>query len=217
MSIIGAIKIEDTEDIDFETAWELAHKKGGSKSGETSYTSSRVSSISPDEMIDLGLQPHNSIEKACPPEVLGSLIDNEPRASLAGSIDFESCHISKGPNATTVPNLQAPSIPPAEKSQRTMPASMVETQILLESVVVKEEKATSSITGRFSPSVTKPSSKLDGRLLPFPLGPEAFDNLPLLRQAIKDTEKHLQAMRKRAGDLELKEEQKETYNPWDFI
>ncbi|EAW14516.1 uncharacterized protein ACLA_075550 [Aspergillus clavatus NRRL 1] len=59
------------------------------------------------------------------------------------------------------------------------------------------------------------NSPLDGRVIPFPLGPETIDNLPLLEQAIKDLTGHLETINRRVQQLE--DRQRLAMNPWELV
>ncbi|RHZ63061.1 DUF3716 domain-containing protein [Aspergillus thermomutatus] len=59
-----------------------------------------------------------------------------------------------------------------------------------------------------------PKSRLDGKVLPFPLGPETINDLPLLKQAIKDTIAHLDILQWRVQQLE---EKRQSINPWELV
>ncbi|OOF98355.1 hypothetical protein ASPCADRAFT_3414 [Aspergillus carbonarius ITEM 5010] len=62
------------------------------------------------------------------------------------------------------------------------------------------------------------SCRLDGDVIPFPLGPETIDNLPLLKQAAKEMEMHLDTLKRRVRQLEEKEKAGcDTINPWDLV
>ncbi|PWY87068.1 hypothetical protein BO94DRAFT_585641 [Aspergillus sclerotioniger CBS 115572] len=62
------------------------------------------------------------------------------------------------------------------------------------------------------------SCRLDGDVIPFPLGPETIDNLPLLKQADKEMEMHLDTLKRRIRQLEERENDgDETTNPWDLV
>ena len=101
---------------------------------------------------------------------------------------------------------------------RNPPEKALHSQSLVErltNAVANKDPGETSMSINGSSSSTK--SKLDGDLLPFPLGPDAFNNLPLLRQAERDTVIHLEAMWKRISELEMKENQQALYNPWDFL
>ncbi|RAL04170.1 DUF3716 domain-containing protein, partial [Aspergillus ibericus CBS 121593] len=66
-----------------------------------------------------------------------------------------------------------------------------------------------------SPSL---SCRLDGDVIPFPLGPETIDNLPLLKQAAEEMEVHLETLKRRIRQLEEKDKaQNEAVNPWDLV
>ncbi|KAH8429462.1 DUF3716 domain-containing protein [Aspergillus melleus] len=117
-----------------------------------------------------------------------------------------------------LPTYLDPDIRPGNPPEKALHSrSPVETQVLdgLQIAVAQKDPGETSMTTNGSSPSTK--SKLDGNLLPFPLGPEAFDSLSLLRQAERDTVIHLEAMRKRISELEMKENQQALYNPWDFL
>ncbi|GIJ98043.1 hypothetical protein Aspvir_000152 [Aspergillus viridinutans] len=59
-----------------------------------------------------------------------------------------------------------------------------------------------------------PRSRLDGRVVPFPLGPETINDLPLLKQAIKDIVAHLNILHRRVQQLE---EKRQSINPWELV
>ncbi|KAH1353137.1 hypothetical protein KXV51_006515 [Aspergillus fumigatus] len=62
--------------------------------------------------------------------------------------------------------------------------------------------------------IPAPRSRLDGKVVPFPLGPETINNLPLLKQAIKDIVAHLNILHRRVQQLE---EKYESINPWELV
>lgn len=57
-------------------------------------------------------------------------------------------------------------------------------------------------------------SRLDGKVVPFPLGPETINDLPLLKQAIKDIVAHLNILHRRVQQLE---EKHQSINPWELV
>ncbi|GFF33068.1 hypothetical protein IFM46972_03763 [Aspergillus udagawae] len=59
-----------------------------------------------------------------------------------------------------------------------------------------------------------PRSRLDGKVVPFPLGPETINDLPLLKQAIKDIVAHLNILHRRVQQLE---EKRQSINPWELV
>lgn len=59
--------------------------------------------------------------------------------------------------------------------------------------------------------------KHDGKAIPFPLKPEAFNNLPLLRQALLDMTQHYDVIRRRIEQIEGTEPHRSTVNPWDLV
>ncbi|GIC85785.1 DUF3716 domain-containing protein [Aspergillus udagawae] len=59
-----------------------------------------------------------------------------------------------------------------------------------------------------------PRSRLDGKIVPFPLGPETINDLPLLKQAIKDIVAHLNILHRRVQQLE---EKRQSINPWELV
>ncbi|KAF7170060.1 hypothetical protein CNMCM5623_002628 [Aspergillus felis] len=59
-----------------------------------------------------------------------------------------------------------------------------------------------------------PRSRLDGKVVPFPLGPETINDLPLLKQAIKDIVAHLNILHRRVQQLE---EKRRSINPWELV
>ncbi|KAF4219658.1 hypothetical protein CNMCM5878_002717 [Aspergillus fumigatiaffinis] len=59
-----------------------------------------------------------------------------------------------------------------------------------------------------------PRSRLDGKVVPFPLGPETINDLPLLKQAIKDIAAHLNILHRRVQQLE---EKRQSINPWELV
>ncbi|GLA44193.1 hypothetical protein AnigIFM63309_002629 [Aspergillus niger] len=62
------------------------------------------------------------------------------------------------------------------------------------------------------------TSRLDGSILPFPLGPETIDDLPFLRQAVTEMEMHLGTLRRRVRQLEDRERVKNnSINPWELV
>ncbi|PIG79899.1 hypothetical protein AARAC_010454 [Aspergillus arachidicola] len=63
----------------------------------------------------------------------------------------------------------------------------------------------------------KVKCKHDGKAIPFPLRPEAFHNLPLLRQALLDMTQHYNVIRRRIEQIEGTEPQRSTVNPWDLV
>ncbi|PYH73309.1 DUF3716 domain-containing protein [Aspergillus vadensis CBS 113365] len=61
------------------------------------------------------------------------------------------------------------------------------------------------------------TSRLDGSILPFPLGPETIDDLPFLRRAVTEMEMHLGTLR-RVRQLEDRERMRDTsINPWELV
>ncbi|RAH57920.1 hypothetical protein BO85DRAFT_487745 [Aspergillus piperis CBS 112811] len=62
------------------------------------------------------------------------------------------------------------------------------------------------------------TSRLDGRILPFPLGPETIDDLPFLRRAVTEMEMHLGTLRRRVRQLEDRERMRDSsMNPWELV
>ncbi|OJJ67206.1 hypothetical protein ASPBRDRAFT_59199 [Aspergillus brasiliensis CBS 101740] len=62
------------------------------------------------------------------------------------------------------------------------------------------------------------NSRLDGSILPFPLGPETIDDLPLLRRAAEEMEMHLGTLRRRVRQLEDREKMRDdSVNPWELV
>ncbi|KAF4155447.1 hypothetical protein CNMCM6936_009025 [Aspergillus lentulus] len=59
-----------------------------------------------------------------------------------------------------------------------------------------------------------PRSRLDGKVVPFPLGPDTINDLPLLKQAIKDIVAHLNILHRRVQQLE---EKRQSINPWELV
>ncbi|GAB1201251.1 hypothetical protein APSETT444_010640 [Aspergillus pseudonomiae] len=57
----------------------------------------------------------------------------------------------------------------------------------------------------------------DGKAIPFPLRPEAFHNLPLLKQALLDMTQHYDVIRRRIEQIEGTEPHRSTVNPWDLV
>ncbi|RHZ73821.1 hypothetical protein CDV55_104462 [Aspergillus turcosus] len=57
-------------------------------------------------------------------------------------------------------------------------------------------------------------SRLDGKIVPFPLGPETINDLPLLKQAIEDIVAHLNILHRRVQQLE---EKHQSINPWELV
>ncbi|KAF7118138.1 hypothetical protein CNMCM5793_007531 [Aspergillus hiratsukae] len=57
-------------------------------------------------------------------------------------------------------------------------------------------------------------SRLDGKVVPFPLGPETINDLPLLKQAIKDMVAHLNILHRRVQQLE---EKHQSISPWELV
>lgn len=64
-----------------------------------------------------------------------------------------------------------------------------------------------------SKSTEHRSSKFDGKVIPFPLGPDAIDNLPMLKQAIEDLNLHSKVIKRRIEQLQKPEQ----INPWDLV
>ncbi|KAF7178528.1 hypothetical protein CNMCM7691_007227 [Aspergillus felis] len=62
--------------------------------------------------------------------------------------------------------------------------------------------------------IPAPRSRLDGKVVPFPLGPETINDLPLLKQAIKDIVAHLNILHRRVQQLE---EKRRSINPWELV
>ncbi|RAK88327.1 hypothetical protein BO79DRAFT_228874 [Aspergillus costaricaensis CBS 115574] len=62
------------------------------------------------------------------------------------------------------------------------------------------------------------TSRLDGSILPFPLGPETIDDLPFLRRALTEMEMHLGTLRRRVRQLEERERMRDDgINPWELV
>ncbi|KAI9930431.1 hypothetical protein MW887_011185 [Aspergillus wentii] len=62
------------------------------------------------------------------------------------------------------------------------------------------------------------NSRLKGRVIPFPLGPETIDDLQLLKIAAKDMIAHLDVINRRIEQLESKDrDRKEFINPWELV
>ncbi|OJI80877.1 hypothetical protein ABZX51_010918 [Aspergillus tubingensis] len=62
------------------------------------------------------------------------------------------------------------------------------------------------------------TSRLDGSILPFPLGPETIDDLPFLRRAVTEMEMHLGTLRRRVRQLEDRERMRDSsINPWELV
>ncbi|EHA20252.1 hypothetical protein ASPNIDRAFT_45904 [Aspergillus niger ATCC 1015] len=62
------------------------------------------------------------------------------------------------------------------------------------------------------------TSRLDGSILPFPLGPETIDDLPFLRQAVTEMEMHLGILRRRVRQLEDRERvRNNSIDPWELV
>ncbi|KNG89546.1 hypothetical protein ANOM_001939 [Aspergillus nomiae NRRL 13137] len=57
----------------------------------------------------------------------------------------------------------------------------------------------------------------DGKAIAFPLRPEAFHNLPLLKQALLDMTQHYDVIRRRIEQIEGTEPHQSTVNPWDLV
>ncbi|GAA90971.1 hypothetical protein AKAW_09085 [Aspergillus luchuensis IFO 4308] len=75
-------------------------------------------------------------------------------------------------------------------------------------------KSESSEVSTYSPG----TSRLDGSILPFPLGPETIDDLPFLRRAVTEMEMHLGTLRRRVRQLEDRERMRDSsINPWELV
>ncbi|GLA92940.1 hypothetical protein AtubIFM57143_009919 [Aspergillus tubingensis] len=75
-------------------------------------------------------------------------------------------------------------------------------------------KLESSEVSTYSPG----TSRLDGSILPFPLGPETIDDLPFLRRALTEMEMHLGTLRRRVRQLEDRERMRDrSINPWELV
>ncbi|PYH31182.1 DUF3716 domain-containing protein [Aspergillus neoniger CBS 115656] len=62
------------------------------------------------------------------------------------------------------------------------------------------------------------TSRLDGSILPFPLGPETIDDSPFLRRALTEMEMHLGTLRRRVRQLEDRERMRDSsINPWELV
>ncbi|QMW43815.1 hypothetical protein COH21_003732 [Aspergillus flavus] len=59
--------------------------------------------------------------------------------------------------------------------------------------------------------------KHDGKAIPFPLRPEAFHDLPLLRQALLDMTQQYNVIRRRIEQIEGTEPHRSMVNPWDLV
>ncbi|PLB51205.1 hypothetical protein P170DRAFT_425463 [Aspergillus steynii IBT 23096] len=204
-----AFKIEDIYDFNSENAWKSIPDKKDEMSGQ-SRVDRTVTTVLSAELPDWfsnnrslfsGAQPI-AISKSQSPET-SNTTTSYPGILPARPAQRESLVETQVSVEAIVVKEEKDSILSASLAQRER---LVESQVSVEGAIVKEERDATNLT--LNPNLDVTKSKLDGGLLPFPLGPDAFDNLPLLRQAIKDTEKHLQAMRKRADELEVKEKQK---------
>ncbi|PYH96427.1 hypothetical protein BO71DRAFT_471650 [Aspergillus ellipticus CBS 707.79] len=68
------------------------------------------------------------------------------------------------------------------------------------------------------PTSTPSACRLDGKVIPFPLGPETIDDLPLLQEAMHEMTVHLEILKRRVKQLETREQRKgETINPWELV
>ncbi|KAL4931954.1 uncharacterized protein BDV17DRAFT_288525 [Aspergillus undulatus] len=61
------------------------------------------------------------------------------------------------------------------------------------------------------------SSRDDGNVLPFPLGPTTFHNLAFLEQAAEDLAAHQEVVGMRIGQLNAEARDRTTVNPWDDL
>ena len=85
-----------------------------------------------------------------------------------------------------------------------------------EATASKKRKAISLIPG--SASIERKGSRFDGKVIAFPLGPEAVDDLALLKQAVKDMTMHLAVVERRVKHLQDQKLQKDKeINPWDLV
>ncbi|KAE8375830.1 hypothetical protein BDV26DRAFT_294644 [Aspergillus bertholletiae] len=57
----------------------------------------------------------------------------------------------------------------------------------------------------------------DGKAIPFPLRPEAFHDVSLLRQSLHDMTQHYNVIRQRIEQIEGTEPHRTMVNPWDLI
>lgn len=82
-----------------------------------------------------------------------------------------------------------------------------------ESAIATVPNYTSARTGT-TQSVGRKVSKFDGKVVAFPLGPEAINDLPTLKQAIQDMELQLCVIKRRIKHLH---DAKAVSNPWDLV
>lgn len=94
---------------------------------------------------------------------------------------------------------------------------------------MNENTRTPTIKDEYSPNrnalnnlianpINTSNSRLKGRVIPFPLGPETIDDLQLLKIAAKDMIAHLDVINRRIEQLESKDhDRKEFINPWELV
>ncbi|KAL4883416.1 hypothetical protein BJY04DRAFT_216240 [Aspergillus karnatakaensis] len=67
------------------------------------------------------------------------------------------------------------------------------------------------------PAQTRIPSRHDGSLVPFPLAPDMFNNLNVLKEALNDQQRHMEIIQQRIRQLERDELEKTATNPWDLL
>lgn len=202
----GAIKVDDFEDIDQE--WIPACENEANTSRESSNVQSNAS-IESEEVGDIRSRlPGVSMEELS--GVLGPVIGGARQSRARSTNLFETQSTQIPATTDSVSASQTPKPPCSQSPDETE----IPPQSVLEPIVKQEQEAP-GLTSEPSSSATK--STLDTDLVRFPLDPEAFDNLSLLQRAEPVMERHLEVVRKRIRELKAKEQQKESYNPWDFI
>ncbi|GMG08193.1 unnamed protein product [Aspergillus oryzae var. brunneus] len=100
-----------------------------------------------------------------------------------------------GPNAQKTPDVQGSNDP--------------------KSVTTKGQESGKNVTciATTSSADVRVRCKHDGKAIPFPLRPEAFHDLPLLRQALLDMTQHYNVIRRRTEQIEGTEQYRSTVNP----
>ncbi|KAB8277710.1 hypothetical protein BDV30DRAFT_183033 [Aspergillus minisclerotigenes] len=87
------------------------------------------------------------------------------------------------------------------------------------SVTTKGQESGKNVTciATTSSADVRVKCKHDGKAIPFPPRPEAFHNLPLLRQALLDMTQHYNVIRRRIEQIGGTEPHRSTVNPWDLV
>ncbi|KAL4883417.1 hypothetical protein BJY04DRAFT_216241 [Aspergillus karnatakaensis] len=79
----------------------------------------------------------------------------------------------------------------------------------------EEEPTVEAIEKR--PPVAATSHRSSERVIPFPLSPGDYNNLPFLKQVLSEQQKHVDAVRRRIEQLEQQERERMMDNPWEIL